>query len=166
MDVDDAPLEHEAESDLGVSVRRLQLISVRLRVLGVLIFAGTVADVALAVFVRASVRVDEDFVVFYYEGYLAILGALACIVLILAVVHDQARRTGDVVFEEVSDELQWHRQKTGRTDDAALDRPLLPIRIALRRYAVSADLPLLRGRAGAAAYVGLNVAALLIAAFV
>jgi hypothetical protein len=162
MAVDDAELHQTVgETELDRSVERLQAVSARLRRLGLVIFAGTVANLAAVVYLRTGARLDEDFLDFYYRDYALWVGVLTSLVLVFAVLHDQLRRTGDVIFEEISDEVQWHKQKHAGEAVVALERPLLHVRIALRRYAIAADLPLVRGRAGAAAYVGLNVLVLI-----
>jgi len=64
--------------------------------------------------------------------------------------------------KEVSDEFQWHIGKKyadssgGETD---LARPQLDVRLALRDFARSAELPLFPGRLGPAAYVAVNLVA-------
>jgi len=61
---------------------------------------------------------------------------------------DLLKRKGDIVFKELSDELQWYvrygaeEQTTGRPEPNAETRPQLRTRIVLREYAYSTALPL------------------------
>ena len=163
MGVHDVEMGHRSEeTTLSEAVRRLYSTTFRLRVLGIAVFAGTVLNLGFLVYVRASERHDDDFLTYDYREWVLALALLTGAVLVLAVMHDQVRRAGDTLFEEISDEVQWHRQKGADNTEVALERPLLEIRVALRRYSVASDLPLVRGRAGAAVYAAVNLAALAI----
>jgi hypothetical protein len=74
------------------------------------------------------------------------------------------RRRGDIIFEELSDELQWNFKKTMKSESTVdrKDRPGFQARLALREYTTSIDLPLSRGRNGSLFYVPFNIILLII----
>lgn len=93
-------------------------------------------------------------------------------VLICIVLFDFLRKKGDVLFEEISDELQWGvyndvERKSDKEDYPVLERsaeerPRLHVRIVLRSFSRAADLPLVPGRFGPAIYLLINIVLALI----
>jgi hypothetical protein len=70
---------------------------------------------------------------------------LFALVALLAALYDQMLHRGRGIFEEISDELEWHIRSFSRKDDdlPSRDAPLLHVRIVLRDFARSSNLPLL-----------------------
>jgi hypothetical protein len=106
--------------------------------------------------------------------FLTLLISSAVTAFFSTVLYEACRRRGDVLFEEISDELQWRippQAPTGlksRIDSSvAAMRPHLNVRITLRTYAKTTDLPLFPGKFGPGLYFIYNVIVLVIgAAFV
>ena len=84
---------------------------------------------------------------------------MVILALILAVANERLRRTGDVLFQEIGDELQWNTraEKVPPGKGAANERPPLEARVILRRFAQGTDLPLVPGRFGPAVYAAFNI---------
>jgi hypothetical protein len=74
---------------------------------------------------------------------------------------DSLKRKGDVVFKELSDELQWYvryeKDKRGMSEPSARSRPELSTRIVLREYAASTTLPLVPSDFGPTIYALTNI---------
>jgi hypothetical protein len=93
----------------------------------------------------------------YYFGnrFLALLAAsFAVVALALVLVYDRIRRRGDASFEEISDEFQWYLSRP--TVEGSVTPPL-DVRIALRTFARTSDLPLVPGRFGPAIYAVVDI---------
>ncbi len=142
--------------DLDSSLGNLRWISSKLTKRGQLIVGMTGLNIVLLpVIVLIS---------FFIQGSLlppAIVVALllASAVLIIATSFERLRRFGDVLFLEISDELQWNIRATEMRagESAASERPKLHVRIALRSFARASDLPLIPGKFGPAIYIAINV---------
>jgi hypothetical protein len=149
-------LEERYSNELVDILQKLQNITTKLRIIGITIFLITVFALALAIGSLTNRYMYHDFL--YFVIILVILS------LSLLVVYDYQRRRGDVLFEEVSDELQWNLTKTlkEQTDSPRPNRPDLLARIVLRQYNTSIDLPLARGKNGIMIYVLVNVSTLII----
>lgn len=68
--------------------------------------------------------------------------------------HEKLRKNGDVIFNEVSDELQWQLERDHDTSSnrAETERPQLLIRIILRSFIRNTDLPVAPGKLGPLVY--------------
>jgi hypothetical protein len=66
--------------------------------------------------------------------------------------YDRRRRHGDVLFEELSNELQWQAVSGSSIPKAAESRPSIENRVTLRNYVQASDLPLVPGKFGPTAY--------------
>ncbi len=84
-----------------------------------------------------------------------IFGALA---LFNVAVFDRARRQGNMLFEAISEELQWRFRRDLARSDAPEARPPLYARIALREFTSSSDLPLVPHPFGVPIFASLNLA--------
>jgi hypothetical protein len=82
----------------------------------------------------------------------------------MIVFYESWRKRGEVLFEELSDELDW-RVNPQQRGGYPRERPALEARVALRSFTRTSDLPLAPGRLGPAFYVLINLA-LLITTFV
>lgn len=153
----------EAYSPIFESIRELESVAGVLRRLGPIVLLVTLANVGTLLWAIVQ-SVQGAFVEF--EEALALLnivmamGTIACVGW-----FETMRRRGDAIFQEVSDELQWH---VGRAEyrEAPPTRPLLKARVALRTFSAAAQLPLIAGPFGATGYAALNLAIALTSAFV
>jgi len=143
----------EQRSSLRGSVEELHWISRSLRRLGTCILIITLVDVGMLLW-GLSRGIGSG-----YGGQSSLL--LSIIVLAMANIaalgfFESLRKRGDAIFQELSDELQWH---VGRPSGEGVpqNRPLLEARIAMRTFSVAAELPLVPGRFGGAVYAILNL---------
>lgn len=138
--------EENDPQELATYIARMQNIAERLRVLGISILMLTVINFVVAF--GTAVRAMNVFIALQ-------LSALAVVtIVILAVIFEQVKRRGEIIYEEVTDEL--HRFHS----DVGMEKPTIAFRIALRNFATSMDLPLLPGRYGVSLYISLNLAVL------
>ena len=141
-------------ADLDSSLRRLRHISSNLELTGLLLLGVTIVNVVLALLgLTGTSR-------FPRESNPAFLGlAMGMLALMLVTANERFRRIGEVLFQEISDELQWNTraERVPPGKGVASERPPLDTRIALRAFARAGDLPLVPGRFGLAIYAGLNI---------
>jgi hypothetical protein len=80
----------------------------------------------------------------------------------LAVRFESMRKSGDALFKEISDELQWYVrfQQKQVQEQAQRERPVIAARIVLRTFSESTDVPLVPGKYGPLGYVLINLAML------
>lgn len=105
--------------------------------------------------IRANVQNAQNLLIIAFS--FALLGLLA------SLAFELVRKRGEVLFEELSDEYQWHIQRNymARSVDkepGPIAKPELDIRISLRDFAKNADLLLVPGKFGPAIYALWNVA--------
>ena len=84
---------------------------------------------------------------FYWIPFLLVITAIY--------LYESKRRQGEVLFEEISDELEWHIK--GDKTEAASTRPEIDARISLRSFFKTTDLPFIPGKFGPAFYLGFNI---------
>lgn len=138
-------------ADLDSSLDKLSRMTSRLSQLGLLLAAITGVNVLFCLFLSMSgIR---------FADRLMLTATLALPAFILAGYFERLRKIGDVLFLEISDELQWNiRSKEMRSEEsAARERPKLDVRITLRSFARASDLPLIPGKFGPAIYIAINV---------
>jgi hypothetical protein len=141
------------------SLDHLDVITARLHRLGTIAFVSTVLNVIAVVATFATYNE------LWFGLSRTLVGVelwLALIALLAVAVFESTRKRGDVMFEEISDEVQWRvaqdRPQKGLEPSSHPDkRPSLEMRIALRSFASATDLPLIPGRYGPAAYAVGNV---------
>jgi hypothetical protein len=136
------------------AVRGLAQTSRHLRVTGLLAAAWTLALIAGVILAMTGL------LPFYARQVLPWSVVLGFGNIVVVIIHEALRRRGDAVFEEISDDLQWHLARANRESPASVsDRPKpdLEARLALREYVKATDLPLIVGPFGPAYYVLLNV---------
>ncbi len=78
--------------------------------------------------------------------------------------YENWRNRGDLLFEEISDQLQWHvvSQRTNPDIMTDIRRPDFRARTVLRSFARITHLPFVPGRFGPASYLVLNLILILI----
>jgi hypothetical protein len=89
---------------------------------------------------------------FCYISSLLILGALY--------LYESTRKRGEVLFEEISDELEWYVDKS--VNKTSSIRPEIDARISLRSFVKTTDLPFVSGKSGPAFYLILNIVLIII----
>ena len=134
---------------LGEYIDQMQRIAVLLRSLGLAMLLTTLFN--LGVVAVAAVGPLPPFVGLQMSASLFVFAVL------FAMLFEQLRRRGEVIYGEVTDEL--HRAHS----DPQLERPRLSFRIALKNFASSMELPLIPGRYGVSLYLLLNLGVLLFA---
>lgn len=153
---------HESGFDeIPAAVGSLGKIGRDLRLSGVLLVLVTLATVVVSLMLTAT---NFLHIIFVPRG-IAFLLEVGTLLLsaVLAIRFESFKKRGDVLFKELSDELQWHvRFETG-SDPFGKDRPPpesrpgLNTRVVLREFAQSTDLPLIPGRYGPGLYVAINL---------
>lgn len=83
--------------------------------------------------------------------------------LALLYLYDDRRKRGEVLFEEISDELEWY--VSNDKDNVNLKRPQIGARIALRSFTKTTDLPFVSGKIGILFYLTLNITLVVISIF-
>lgn len=140
--------------DLEFAVGLLRALRRRLGRVGALAFIATALHVVVLVVTYLRLL--------YFMW--AVLASLALLVgaAAAALWFETLRKRGDALYDEISDEVQWHigRAYLSSADQPAVDMPRPPLRyrVELRSFAKASDLPLAPGRYGPALYVALNVA--------
>jgi hypothetical protein len=162
-------------SPLEESLRRLEKLTRSLRIIGLMAFLLTIGCIGLSFFTAFSLSralntsspssfssfssLDRSTYRLAFSFSLVFGGmALAAVMF-----HESLRKQGDTLFEEISDELEWHVKDVSIYEkrDVAEERPTLRARIALRSFARTTDLPLIPGRFGPAIYAAINVLSIL-----
>ncbi len=131
--------------------KRLEHISKALRTTGQLVFILTLTEFAITLGSRFSL--SESIV----RTTLASSVLLPLLTLGLLGWYDSLKRRGNALYEELSDELQWHVQRSV-ADDGPSARPDIEMRVLLRTYVQATNLPLVPGMMGTAVYAAANIA--------
>jgi len=99
-----------------------------------------------------GVNLDNNFTALFLG--ISVLSSLGIIIL-----NENLRRKGDVLFEEISDELHWYVGPKKQSDNGVVadQRPSWNARVVLRSFAQATDLPLIPGKFGSALYAGVNI---------
>ena len=153
---------------LAKDLYRLERLTRVLRPLGLLCFTFTITCLILSFYTALNLSrafkepyVSSGFASYYKSFFYASLltGGLG---LILVMFYEMLRKQGESLFEEISDELEWHVEGVRVTDRASdvVERPHLHARIILRSFARTTDLPLVPGKFGPALYAGVNLLAI------
>ncbi|MGC2236757.1 MAG: hypothetical protein WA584_11385 [Pyrinomonadaceae bacterium] len=147
-----SPLEKSLES-LNQITKKLNLLS---SIILVLTFSNLIA-IALALYDSPG-YLDKGYsstyktsamilLFFYWIPFLLVITAIYS--------YESKRKQGEVLFEEISDELEWHI-KSDKTE-AASTRPEINARVSLRSFFKTTDLPFVPGKFGPAFYLGFNI---------
>ncbi len=143
---------------ISSSLDQLRYLTQQLRVLG----SGVAFQTLLSVFVfiyQQFIRGGKSF----GGSVLAISIVLSGCSLIMLIMYDLSRRRADVLFEEISDELEWNVRDSGTKVGSR--RPDLNHRVILRGYARSEFLPLTPFPAGITVYFVVNMGMAVLSAF-
>jgi hypothetical protein len=132
------------------SVAELRFISQRLRLMGPLILLVTLGNIGVLLWGIGRTAPYGS-----YQESIAVANIVIAMATIAALgFFETLRKRGDAIFQELSDELQWHvgRRTPDYLDDPPTTRPVLEARVMLRTFSAAAELPLVPGRFGGAAY--------------
>lgn len=132
------------------SIKYLQRITKYLRLNGYLIILITAINLVLS---SLSPRI------FPFREASIISVFFTLIIFGLTIFYENQRKRGEAIFEEISDELQWHigYRSSISNKEVSAEKPELRIRITLRSFARTTDLPLIPGKFGPALYIGINI---------
>lgn len=147
------------EDKIRYELDRLAVITKLIRIVGLICAMGSFFNLCVFLwFFMMRIPMDIQFII----SATGLFFVLVCVVY-----FETLRKRGDVIFEELSDDLQWYirdgkklQTHTGDYDDSeswAEERPTLSARIVLRAFSQAADLPLIPGRFGPAIYAGINL---------
>jgi hypothetical protein len=155
--VDSAPLS-QALSELQKVTRLLRRDALALAFLTLVVLFGSVSF-GFGGLLKASFT-------FFLTSISSFL-ITAFIALVLAVHFETIRKRGDILFKEISDEIQWNLRfsDSESTDTAPHKRPQFNARLTLRSFAQASDLPLIPGRYGPLMYVLIDLVSVLLAVF-
>lgn len=139
---------------------RLLTISKKLRISGKLIFIFTLLNIVISLSNLVFIKLPE--ILFYYNNevgnisvaflFLSLSISVFCVYLLVE--YDLLKRKGQILFEEISDSSQW---KLSRTKSK---KTYMNIKLGLREFAITTDLPLTRDSSGITVYFLLNTIAL------
>lgn len=93
---------------------------------------------------------------FYGRYVVMIEGSLLFIIIFAAMRFEYFRKRGDVLFEEISDELAWNLTNKVSKEEVSKERPSLKIRVILRSFVKTSDLPIVPGKYGPLSYIIAN----------
>lgn len=142
------------------NIHILSRYSRRLSLLGNIAAIGTAGNTA-ALFIMVSVfLVPGNPIGHRYFHILFPFSVVLALISIAAVVFfESLRKRAETLFEEISDEFQWQIKSFGSKSggEQPRSRPDLDVRIALRNFAKSGDLPLIPGKFGPTLYAITNL---------
>lgn len=149
-------LDGEQTSSVEHAVGELAHLTRRLRIFGLVALTITVVNIGTlfwVIFLTARSRY-----IYVEGGNSLVLTSIVFTVgtVVILSLFEALRKRGDVIFQELSDELQWH---VGRRSGSEVprERPLLDARVSLRAFSATSELPLIPGRFGGAIYAALNL---------
>jgi hypothetical protein len=142
----------EAEDGFVHYMGELRQSSFVLRVLGVALSLGTAIAILWApsaIAPEKSSYSSDDFLIWAF-----LVGGNV----LLALSFESFRKRGNALFEELSDEFQWHLGSEKKLfDKIGPTRPPIELRVTLRSFLSATDLPLAPGRFGPLIYTIINV---------
>jgi hypothetical protein len=136
------------------SIRELGRITQQLRIVGTAILVVTLINFGILLWIVAQAARPAYAEAQNLNSLPNIIFAMATIVALG--IFETLRKRGNAIFQEVSDELQWHLGRT-RDLDRPEERPFLDARVALRTFSAASELPLVPGRFSAAVYAALSL---------
>ena len=149
------------------SLYRLERLTRVLRIVGLFCFSLTVLCVVISFLTLFNLsRVDSQYLSSnfrsYYRSYFYASLVAGILALILVVFYETLRKQGESLFEEISDELEWHilAEPSKQSASPTGERPSLSARIVLRSFVRATDLPLVPGKFGPSLYAGINLLAI------
>jgi len=142
------PDEEFARDELLYYVNTLNRIAINLRMYGLFALITTLFN--LFVVLMSLMRLLSGFNVSAVSAILTVSAILLC------VGFDQARRRGEVIYGEVTDELHRRAYLEGELERG---QPL-QYRVSIKTFVTATDMPLMPGKLGPLAYIAFNLATL------
>ncbi len=141
-------------------VEQMRITTARLRRGGFLALAVTLGNVATLI--AGVVYLADAPSYAHTAGFLFFNAVLGFGCLLLLGTLEAARKHGDAVFQELSDNLQWFAGRKVRPGGVSnqvytYEKITQEARLALRSYSGAADVPLVPGRFGVSLYALLNL---------
>lgn len=161
--------------DIDDGLRRLGVISRQLRSVKVFTMMDALSTLVFTILAAILPRV---MVIYGFEGATRFLALFFVYPLALAgiltlFVWDRRRAEGKVLFEEISDEFEWHHRTfkpdadhSRSTPDSAKPRVDFRIRVLLREFLDASTMPFIPGPFGAAWYLVFYIGCMVLAVFV
>jgi hypothetical protein len=151
-------------SPLEDAITQLRRTSTFLRQVGLALFISTLSSLASFLF-YIFVFLTAPSGSYYRMSYIRESGLIPTTIalfmtiasFVLIAFHENARKRGETIFEEISDEVHWNINGSKNPDTAPAFTPPLQIRLALRSFARATDLHLAPGKFGATLYAALNL---------
>jgi hypothetical protein len=160
--------------------RELHLITYFLRLLGFPVLIASLANLAVLVIavingisVQQYNQINSNAIAnfersakYFSSQWLEINLAVLILALILLAISDTLRRRGDALFQEISNayqELELEADLSSPFFQEEIEAGSTRARTELRSFSTAADLPLIRGRYGAAIYAAVNVIIVIVA---
>lgn len=155
-----------SESALIKSVQELETLTRALERTSVLILqmtlGGIIGSVTIPMFLVSLSRFGVDPALRASASLFAVL--LVFMNLISLIRYERLHKRGDTLFEEISDELNWYlREPPAEKSSVANRTPPITVRVVLRSYTRTTDLPLIPGRFGPGIYGLVNIAVMVLA---
>ncbi len=162
-----------AYDDVQSQLEKLKLVTLKLRWYSMMLLLTAAANTGLflgAIAQSYGNHISKVFGEIFPYGALSV-GATA-MTLVLMYGFELSRRHGELLFQEISDELQWRMrptkiQKENTGDDASRSSrkrsqmigkpPSINIRVILRQFVQQSELPFTRGSHGSIVYLGFNI---------
>jgi hypothetical protein len=139
------------------SLVRLSRITRQMEMMGLFAFILLLSQLVLLIGLILSSKTSSGFWRYSDFDFLSSTAFITNITFLF--LYERARRSGDTIFNEVSDELQWNLESEGIPSFQPSEprgRPQLLVRIVLRSFIRNTDLPLTHGRSGAFLYLAFN----------
>lgn len=156
---EDGRLSSDTEDGFTYYLHQLRQAAFMLRALGVILAVGTVIAILWAPAVIA--RMERYSFSNYFFSWALLIGFNV----LIALAFETLRKRGDAIFEELSDEFQWHLGgDKRRSAEIGPSRPPINLRVTLRSFLSAGDLLLAPGRFGPLFYSIINVALFLLGA--
>ncbi len=137
---------------LKEEIWRLRHIANRLKFFSLLIIITLIACMLLSVWILISYPAYTLYIFRFVPTALSFFG------IVLLFIFDSIRKSGMVLYDEISDELEWGF-RTGNTvkRDVPGKRVQTAIRVAMRQFLQATDLPIVPGSAGQGIYFALFI---------
>lgn len=134
------------------AVKRLDAITYRIRTIVLYLPVGALFT---CVFGAIIPGLEKDFpLIVKYNDSMFIASISLMSVIMAAIIIEFLRKRGNIIFNEISDELQWglEESRSGGAEKS-IERPSLDIRLSLKNFIKSSDLPFYDGPNGVLIYM-------------
>lgn len=156
------------KTSLENSLEELDFITTKMRKMALYIFSITLFNIFFPVLIFSGASyILTDYFVQEVSAKFQIINRInnslivfwiifLFLTMIMIYFYESLRKKGEVLFEEVSDELEWD-VKGNKIGEERNSRPEIDARVSLRSFAKTTDLPFIPGKYGPAFYLILNI---------